>query len=300
MYAKDDPRSALATAAPAPTAKAVTAYARAEYAKFYETAPQEIRDGARTWYARGQNFLVAYTDVDGEVTWERADQPDEYVVLLPEDGLTVELSDPGTSVITDKASVIVMPPGKSSVTARGKGRLVRLFTTQSCDLAALCSNAGAYAQPHPNLPPFQPWPEPPAGWAIRCYPLDVPPVPGRFGTIYRCTTFMVNAFEIKPPRDAKNLSPHFHDDFEQCSLALDGSYIHHIRFPWITDSTQWLPDDHEICAAPSVAIIPPPSLHTSQGIDPAGNRLVDIFSPPRVDFSQKPGWVINEDEYPMG
>lgn len=302
MYHSSDPRAALA-ATSAITTKAApkpVAFAGADYAKFYEQTPAEEDNGTRSWYARGQNFIIAYTDAKAGAVLSRPQQPDEYVLLLPDEGAGAEIQWNGTTTVVNGHSLSFIPAGASAVKLLGPARVVRMVTAKSQDLAQKCSNAASYAVPHPNIPEFVPWPEPAGGAKIRTYSLEVAPTPGRFGRIFRCSTFMVNFLDARVgPRDPTKMSPHHHDDFEQCSLALAGTFVHHLRWPWLPDMTQWRDDEHVTCGSPSIAVIPPPSIHTSQAVDEKFNQLVDIFCPPREDFSSKPGWVLNEADYPM-
>lgn len=297
MYNSSDPRSSLATARTGPSA---TDFAAAEYLKFYETKPQEDDANGKTWLGRGQNFIIAHSEAKPGATFVRRVQIDEYAVLLPDAKSSAQIIWQGKTQTVPGYSLAFVPPGDSTVVMPQGGRVVRMFSTRSDDLAVLCANAQSYATQHPNIPPFQPWPEPTDGYRVRVYSLDVPDEPGRFGRIWRCTTLMVNVLpEEKGPRDITKLSPHYHDDFEQCSLVLEGSYTHHIRWPWTPNLHAWRPDDHELCGTPSVTVIPPPAIHTSRGMDATKNQLIDIFSPPRFDFSEKQGWVLNADEYPL-
>ncbi|SMH52621.1 hypothetical protein [Mesorhizobium australicum] len=299
MYDPSDPRSRMAASAAAPKAAAPQAFAGADYGLFYEIAPQVVGDGAKTWLTRGQNFLVAQSEVDAGGSLQRSGQADEYVLLLPDRDTPALIEANGERVDVDGFSLVILPPGDSGITLPKGGRATRIFSTGSDDLNALCSNAESYAEPHPNVALLEPWPDPIGGFRIRAYSLDVPPTPGRFGRIFRCTTLMVNYLDPQHgPRDITKLSPHHHDDFEQGSLALDGAFTHHLRWPWTTNLNVWRDDEHALVQSPSLTVIPPPAIHTSRGMEPGLNQLVDIFSPPRVDFA-KQGWVLNADEYPM-
>lgn len=298
MYDKSDPRVKLASESPASASDG--GFAPAQYVKFYEIDPQISNAAQKSWYARGQNFIVALSETEPGAKLARQDQPDEYVLILEHHETGARITANGETVETPGYSLVIVPPGDSEVVVPDGGRVVRLFSTQSGDLTTLCANAGAYTEPRPNIPAFEPWPEPIGGYRIRVYSLDIPKQEGRFGKIWRCTTLMVNFFDpYVGPRDTTLLSPHHHDDFEQCSLALEGNFMHHIRWPWTKDLSAWREDDHELCGSPSVCVIPPPSIHTSRWLDGGKHQLVDIFSPPRVDFSLQEGWVLNAGEYPM-
>jgi mannose-6-phosphate isomerase-like protein (cupin superfamily) len=268
---------------------------------FHDAAPAEVDPGGnRHWYARGQNFVVGYTDCAGSMTARRAGQPDEWMLLLPGSDTSARISAGGEVAHTAGYSLAVMPPGDSEVEITGTGQVVRIFSAQAGDLLALAINAGSYARDHLNVAPWAPWPPAESGPRIRIYSLDVPRVDGRLGRIWRCSTLMVNlSWPYEGPRDESKLSPHSHPDFEQGSLVVAGEYIHHIRWPWTSDRRAWREDEHVVCGSPSVTIIPPPTVHTSRGQGAGTNHLIDIFAPPRRDFSERPGWLLNADEYPM-
>ncbi|SEO16551.1 hypothetical protein SAMN04489859_104013 [Paracoccus alcaliphilus] len=164
-----------------------------------------------------------------------------------------------------------MPPGASAIHLPKGGRIVRIFTSRVTDLAALAVNARDHAgQPDSDVAPLSDWPSPPDGFRIRVHDLarhlavDGPRIQPR---VFRCTNLMVNVFA--PWHDRRypaSLSPHWHENFEQASLGLQGHFLHHIGYPWGSDSTRWQANEHIACASPSVAIIPPPAIHTTQDV----------------------------------
>lgn len=285
MYEKDDPRSSLATASRPDSGDAIAA------AQYFD-----LRD---TPVVRGQNVILAHTEARAGDDLDNGALEGELAIVVTDasPAFTVLTGDGATTV--DEPGLVVVPPGASRISVHGDGPLVRLVEATEPAWRDRPANAEAYAVDHPRVAPLRRWPEPVGGKEVRCYPLSaVPDEPGRFGRIFRTRSFMVNFLPVSGPRDPHRLSPHTHDDFEQLSLAVRGEYVHHIRTPWLSDSTRWREDEHVRLGSPSLAIIPPPTVHTSAASDPGVNQLIDIFSPPRVDFSAKPGWVLNADDYP--
>ncbi len=271
----------------------------ARIAKFYEEAPARVdADGARHWAIRGANFTVVVTQAVAGTVLARDDNPDEYMLLLPEHvGARLEAGD--ERIETGGDSLSIFPPGASRMTVTTPGYVYRIFSNKATDLHSWVSNPDDYVDSS-DVAPLAPWPEPVGGYKLRHYPLANYVRQENSMRLFRSTNLMINIFlpQIKP-RDPKKMTPHSHADFEQGSLSLSGSYIHHLRYPWTPDLATWREDDHALVFSPSLCLMTTRVVHTSQAVGAERTRLVDIFSPPRMDFSQKPGLVNNADEYPM-
>jgi hypothetical protein len=274
---------------------------------FAKQAPQQQgSDGlSKTWITRGGNFAVCYSEVKAGAVVERADNPEEYMVILPPDGAAATIEAGGETIDAEPESLTIVPPGESRITAKTDGSIARIFSKASADIMDTAVNARTYADGAPELAPPDLWPEPVGGYRLRHYPLagyldpDGPRIQPR---CFRSTNMMVNLFGyFFTRRDTTGLSPHWHDDFEQASLCLNGRWVHHLRYNWGADISQWVPDDHEEIGTPSVTIIPARCIHTSRDVGEDGpeSSLYDIFCPPRLDFAKKPGFCLNEADYPL-
>jgi hypothetical protein len=275
----------------------------ATHARHYAEPPQKTDpDGSRHWITRAANFVTVVSQTPAGAVLAR-NNPDEYMVLLPP-GTEAVAEAAGTRIETKGDSLIIVPPGESQVLVRKPGTVVRVFSNKAKDVAAAAVNAATYADGAPEVAPLIPWPDPVGGFALRHYDLskitspDPHPLKMR---VFRSTNLMINVFmPWTTRRDEKRLSPHSHADFEQMSLSLKGSFVHHLRYPWSPDKTHWREDEHvQYDESPSVLVLPAGVIHTSQDVGQGTTWLVDIFAPPRLDFSLKAGFVLNASEYPV-
>jgi hypothetical protein len=209
-------------------------------------------EGADGSWVRAANFAIAVHDVRADDRLARSGQPDEYLALLLGTGARIETAS-GTQRAPADALAIV-EPGDSAIEPEGEGRVVLALTTRSPDVAASAVNAGAYRERPEAVARLG---EPAVASGTRIHALADHPAGEGEMRVFRTRDLMINVFGPRHARrDPARLSPHWHDDFEQGSVVLAGSWTHHLRYPWVPDSGAWREDQHLACGAPSVTIIP--------------------------------------------
>jgi hypothetical protein len=251
-----------------------------------------LADPADGTWVRAANFAVACPAVRAGDRLTRTGQPDEYLALLVGTGARIRTSSGTLDAPADALAIV--EPGDSAIEVTGDGRVVLVVTTRNADVAREASNADAYREHPPAVTPLGP---PIAGSGTRVHALADHPAGEGEMRVLRSGDLMINVFGPRTRRrDPGQLSPHWHDDLEQGSVILAGSWIHHLRYPWAPDSGAWREDQHLRCGAPSVTIIPAGVEHTSQDTGDGMSWLVDVFAPPRADFLER-GIVRNAAEY---
>jgi hypothetical protein len=299
-FERTDPRAALPTEPRATAADPAAGFGITQLVKLADT-PQDACS-SYGWTVRSQNCFVSYFSAEDRLESDVVDIDAEHMLVVISGSCRLALSGVVDELhMITAPSVVCVPPSRSRFTLTGSGTVLRIVPVGdgTHDLAAL--NAEYYARgTDVHTASLVPWPTPNGEYRTHIYPLDdAGDVPGVFGRIYRCSTIMINVLAPQHgPRDPEKLSPHVHDGFEQCSVALSGDYVHHCRTPWTPNLALWREDEHLAAASPAIAIIPPGVFHTSQAVGSGTHQLIDVFAPPRHDFASMPGWVRNEADYP--
>ena len=219
------------------------------------------------------------------------------MVLLPDVGATIEGG--ARSVDLKARSVAIVPAGEFWIQLAGAGTCCVLKSNSGETDGAAVANRATYAKADPRVAPFgPPYLRRADHGAIRVFDIDAVQAPKDNPRLkmLQSATMSINWVEYDGPRDRKALSPHSHKDFEQGSLALAGEFRHHLRVEWGSNANLWQDDLHVAASSPSVLIIPPEIIHTSEGVNGGRHLLIDIFSPPRKDFIAK-NWIANASEY---
>lgn len=263
---------------------------------FYDEPPTTSSESERTWVARAANFVVTWTRARAGTCLRRAEQPDEYFVFSPDTALSVATRD--ARIDARMPSVTIVPAWQAAeITLHAEGSVMMVFTNRSQELAGQARNAAEYAMPDARVAPLLPCGGVRSAGPLRNHPLPVQGVQGSRMRIFRTEHLMMNfLLPRNEPRDVRNVTPHSHGDFEQGSFAVQGDWVHHLRYPWTKNMDEWREDEHVAVASPSLLVIPPQVIHTSRNTNEGGAWLIDLFAPPRIDFLDK-GWVINSQDY---
>lgn len=266
------------------------------YRQFWEDEPDDAAGPGSVWYHRTQNSVVAYLEGPAGSRLVRSANTDEYFVFALYHRVRVTAG--GETIEGGPGSVFIVPPGDSELELLEEGSVWAAFTTAETDLLERCPNRSEYEPALENIAPITPMGEPIGGYALRHYDLTAGP-DGPRCFVNRTAMAKLRWPYRTQPRDPEKMSPHDHPDFEQASLIVQGTFIHHMRRHWGRNSREWMPDEHQVVIAPAVAISKPSDIHTTQAVTrgaPVG--LIDLFSPVRWDFVRTGGMITNDGIYP--
>jgi hypothetical protein len=241
-----------------------------------------------------QNFALDWFQADAGSTLGFASGEETMVLMFDAAG---DISGSGRGANAPRRSVSVVPAGSYELKLRESGCGCILSTNRKDPQPA--RNAASYQTPDPRVAPVGPaWPRARGADQIRVFEIDTFKAPADNPRLkmLQSATMSINWVDYDGPRDRKALSPHAHADFEQASLAVAGDFLHHLRVPWGKNADEWRDDVHKLAPSPSVLVIPPELIHTTEGVGLGHHLLIDIFAPPRRDFIAK-NWVFNATDY---
>ena len=263
----------------------------------FDREKPESRESTDHWFARGQNFVVEWVDGRSDGATFDVVTAEEAFLLLPQVGAMI--GDAEGTVAATVRSVCILPPGEFKVTLDKAGLCACLYSDPAKFALPGIVNAGVYTPPNPDVAPVSPkFRRVDGSETVKVIEIDKISTPGRNSAmkVLQCATMSINWVYREGARDRTSLSPHVHDDFEQGSLAIFGSFIHHLRAEWGKNAELWRDDEHTQVPAKSLLVVPPKLIHTTEGVGDGAHLLIDVFAPARVDFIEK-GFVANAADY---
>ena len=230
-------------------------------------------EGAQVWVTNLSNIRLCYAALTDCPGTDFDTYGGEGMMLLPDAGVIVQAGQETLRI--SEASVLVIGADVGQTSVSGSGRVVLISRNKPQD----------DTRDHNS------------SQGLKLFSLANATQDDSNFRVFRSAEFMLNVLKPRSvPRDESLLSPHMHTDFEQISFAIEGQYIHHLRWPWTKDMSQWREDSHVNVGSPSVLEIPRGVTHTSQNVDGPG-WLIDVFHPLRPDFLATEGLVVNADDY---
>jgi len=243
---------------------------------------------------RAQNFAIDWFRGEAGSIFGFASSEETMTLMFDTSG---DVTGSGHNVRVRRRSVSIVPPGSHELKLREPGCGCILSTNRQDPQPA--SNAASYQTQDPRVAAVGPaWPRVNGADDVRVFEIDKFKAPADNPRLkmLQSATMSINWVDYEGPRDRKALSPHAHADCEQASLAVAGDFVHHLRVAWGKNAEEWRDDEHKLAPSPSVLVIPPELIHTTEGVGPGHHLLIDIFAPPRRDFIAK-GWVFNAADY---